>query len=137
MRSNEILIETSFPELQAGSACSFEKVGMRNSLIIAFVNCATYLKLDNKRETVADVRIALNRTSGKIPQRAKETEGMLRGKKLNEQTLTDATDVLKGELKLSSDFRASEEYRTEVACTIFKRTVRNCTEKLSGEKILV
>ena len=93
--------------------------------------------MDNKREVVEDVRIAFNRTSGKIPQRAKETERILGGKKPNEETLADATNVLKGELKLSSDFRASEEYRTEVACTIFKRTLRNCTEKLSGEKILV
>ena len=135
LRPNEVLIETSFPELETGSTCSFEKVGMRNSLIIAFVNCATYLKLDN--EAIEDVRIAFNRTSGKIPQRAKETERMLRGKKPNEQTLADATNVLKGELKLSSDFRVSEEYRTKVTCTTFKRTLRNCTEKLSGEKILV
>jgi CO/xanthine dehydrogenase FAD-binding subunit len=137
LRPNEILVETRFAELDARSACSFEKVGMRNSLIIAFVNCAAYLKLDNKREAIEDVRIALNRTSGKIPQRARETERMLRGKKPDEQTLADAAEVLKGELKLTSDFRASEEYRMEVASTIFKRRVRSCAERLSGEKIVV
>jgi CO/xanthine dehydrogenase FAD-binding subunit len=137
LRPNEILVETSFPELDANSTCSFEKVGMRNSLIIAFVNCASYLKMDGRSGAVEDVRIAFNRISGKIPQRARDTENKVRGKKLNEQTLTDATTALRGELKLTSDFRASEEYRTEVACAILKRTLRSCVEKLSGEKIIV
>jgi CO/xanthine dehydrogenase FAD-binding subunit len=137
LNPNEVLVETRFRELDADSTCSFEKVGMRNSLIIAFVNCAVYLKMDNKSRVVGDARVAFNRVRGKIPERARETEKMLRGRRLTEQSLTDATAALRDELKLTSDFRASEEYRTEVACAIFKRTVGRCAEKLSGEKILV
>ena len=137
LRPNEILVETRFPELDADSACSFEKVGMRNSLIIAFVNCAVYLKMDKRSGVVDDVRIAFNRISGKIPQRARDTENKVKGKKLNEQSLAGAIAALRGELKLTSDFRASDEYRTEVACAILRRTLRSCAEKLSGERILV
>jgi CO/xanthine dehydrogenase FAD-binding subunit len=137
LRPNEILTETRFPELDAVSTCSFEKAGMRNSLIIAFVNCAAFLKMNNGGKVVGDVRIAFNRVNGKIPQRAREAEKSLKGKKLNEQSLDDAASALRGELSLTSDSRASEEYRTEVACAILKRTLRNCAEKLSGEKILV
>lgn len=135
LKANEILVETRFPELDIDSACSFEKVGMRNSLIIAFVNCAVYLRME--KGVVEDVRIAFNRVSGKIPQRARDTENRLKGEKLSEQSLTDATATLRGELKLSSDFRVSEEYRMDVASAIFKRALRRCVEKLSGEKILV
>jgi aerobic carbon-monoxide dehydrogenase medium subunit len=137
LRPNEVLIETGFPELKANSTCSFEKVGMRNSLIIAFVNCAVYLEMAQKSKVVDDIRVAFNRVNGKIPQRARETEDMLKGKELNAQSLTDATITLKRELKLTSDFRASEEYRVEVACTIFTRSLHSCVQKLSGEKILV
>jgi len=137
LRPNEILVETSFPELDADSACSFEKVGMRNSLIIAFVNCAAYLKMDKGSGVVADVRIALNRVTGKVPQRARDTEKKVKGKRLNEQSLADAAAALRSELKLTSDFRASDEYRTDVACAILKRTLRSCVEKISGEKIIV
>jgi len=135
LKANEILVETRFPELDTDSACSFEKVGMRNSLIIAFVNCAVYLRME--KGVVEDVRIAFNRVSGKIPQRARDTENRLKGEKLSEQSLTDATATLRGELKLSSDFRVSEEYRVDVASAIFKRALRRCVEKLSGERILV
>ena len=137
LKNNEILLETSFPELDADSACSFEKIGMRNSLIIAFVNCATYLKMDKTSGVVADARIALNRVNGKIPQRARDTEKNVKGKRLNEESLADAAAALRSELKLTSDFRASDEYRTDVACAILKRTLRSCVEKISGEKIIV
>lgn len=136
LKPNEILVETSFRELEPRSTCSFEKVGMRNSLIIAFVNCAVYLKLAENK-FCDEVRIAFNRVNGKIPQRSRKTEKIMTGKKLNEQTLSDAVAILGNELKLTSDFRASEEYRLEVACAIFKRTVGRCADRLSGEKILV
>ena len=136
LRPNEIVVETSFRELEPHSACSFEKVGMRNSLIIAFVNCAVYLKLAENK-LCDEVRIAFNRVTGKIPQRAPQTEKIVKGKRLNEQSLSDAVATLRNELKLTSDFRASEEYRLEVACAIFKRTVGRCADRLTGEKVLV
>jgi len=137
LKPNEIVVETSFRELEPGSACSFEKVGMRNSLIIAFVNCAVYLKLAGENKLCDEVRIAFNRVNGKIPQRARQTEKIMKGKKLNAQSLSDAVATLRNELKLTSDFRASEEYRLEVACAIFKRAVGRCADRLAGEKILV
>ncbi len=136
LKLNELLVETSFRELEPRSTCSFEKVGMRNSLIIAFVNCAVYLKLAENK-LCEEVRIAFNRVDGKIPQRARQTEKIMKGKKLNEQLLSDTVTTLRNELKLTSDFRASEEYRLEVACATFKRAVGRCADRLAGEKILV
>jgi CO/xanthine dehydrogenase FAD-binding subunit len=137
LKPNEIVVETMFREMEAESTCAFEKVGMRNSLIIAFVNSAVYLKLSRSGGVVDEIRIAFNRLNGKIPQRARETEEKMKGLKLSEQRLADAVGTLRKELKLTSDFRASEEYRTEVACAIFKQTVRRCTERLVGEKAIV
>jgi CO/xanthine dehydrogenase FAD-binding subunit len=136
LKPNEILVETSFRELEPRSACGFEKVGMRNSLIIAFVNCAVYLKLAENK-LCDEVRLAFNRVNGKIPQRTRQTEKIMKGKKLSEQSLADAVATLRNELKLTSDFRASEEYRLEVACVIFKRAMSRCADRIAGEKILV
>jgi CO/xanthine dehydrogenase FAD-binding subunit len=82
---NEILVETIFEELDDESACAFEKIGMRNSLIIAFLNCSVYVKLDQESKRIREIKIAMNRVSGKIPSRAKKTEYMLRGKLLAAQ----------------------------------------------------
>ena len=134
MLPNEILVETMFDVLDDHSACAFEKIGMRNSLIIAFLNCSVYLKLESKR--IVEIKIAMNRVSGKIPSRAKQTENILRGKPLSKQQVESAIASLKKELQLSSDFRVSKEYRHDVAPVLFKRTLIKCSERL-GEKILV
>jgi carbon-monoxide dehydrogenase medium subunit len=137
LKPNEILVETMFQAIDEQSACAFEKLGMRNSLIIAFVNSAVYLKLDRKNKRVNEIRIAFNRVGGKIPERAKRTEGKLNGKSLTVETIKDAVSTLKSELKLSSDFRVSGEYRTDVADALFRRALSRCASSLLGEKIIV
>ena len=133
---NEMMIETVFEELDDQSTCAFEKIGMRNSLIIAFLNCAVYLKLNKENRRVDEIRIALNRVSGKIPARAKKTENAFRGNNLSKQLIESGVATLKTEIKLSSDFRASREYRHEVAPVLFKRALTKCFERL-GEKPIV
>jgi CO/xanthine dehydrogenase FAD-binding subunit len=134
---NEIMVEVMFRDIDQDSRCAFEKVGMRNSLITAFVNCAVYLKLARKMRRVEDIRIAFNRVNGKIPARAKRTEEKLRGRRLDEKCLAAAVITLRNELQLTSDFRVSQEYRVEVARNLFKRALTRCVEELAGEKVLV
>lgn len=134
LRSNEILIETMFRELDNQSSCAFEKVGMRNSLIIAFVSSTVYLRMD-KAKRADEIRIAFNRVGGRIPERAKDTESKLRGKVLTPQLIDDAAASLKNELRLSSDFRVSGEYRSDVACVLFKRALGRCMERLGEGRI--
>jgi CO/xanthine dehydrogenase FAD-binding subunit len=137
LKPNEILTEILFEELSKNSACAFEKIGMRNSLIIAFVNSAVHLTLERTTKRVLDIRVAFNRVNGKIPQRAKMTEEKLRGASLTEEKIAGAVASLNGELKLSSDFRASGEYRTHVAGALFRRALSRCAENLLGETIIV
>lgn len=133
---NEILVETIFNELDDQSACAFEKIGMRNSLIIAFLNCSVFLKLAKESRRIEEVKIAMNRVAGKIPSRAKKTEAELRGNTLTKGNVENAVRALLSELRLTSDFRASEKYRREVAPVMFKRTLIKCLERL-GETPLV
>jgi len=137
LRPNEIVVETMFKALDDQTACAFEKIGMRNSLIIAFVNSAVYLRLERKTKRVEDVRIAFNRVGGKIPERSKRAEEKLRGQMLSAQAVEDAAFALRSELKLSSDFRVSGEYRTDVASVLFKRALGRSASMLLGEESFV
>lgn len=136
LHPNEIVIETLFQELDEDSACAFEKIGMRNSLIIAFLNCSVYLKLNKKTRRVEDIRIALNRVTGRIPARATKTEQALKGQPLSSQLIETGMNTLNMELQLTSDFRVSREYRQEVAPVLFRRALIKCTQRL-GEKSFV
>jgi len=129
LKSNEILVETMFDELDNRSACAFEKIGMRNSLIIALVNCAAYLRVDESSR-IEEARIAFNRTTGKIPARAKRTEEQLKGTSITTNNVSRLESIIRAELRTSPDFRVSAEYRSDVAYVLLKRAINKCIHEL-------
>ena len=128
--SDEILAEVSFPEPSRRSACSFQKLGMRNILIIALVSIAAFLELHEKDTKIKTARIALNRLEAKIPQRAENVEKEIVGQELNERTIESSVDRLGDELALTSDFRASAEYREEAVKVLLRRALADCQQRI-------
>jgi len=126
LHPGEILAEVSFSKLSPRSACSFQKLGIRNTLIIALVSVAAVLETDETGSSIKSARIALNRLKRKIPERSESLEKELLGQKLNEQTIRKAAEVLGDELALTSDFRASAQYRCEAAKVLFRRALTEC-----------
>jgi carbon-monoxide dehydrogenase medium subunit len=133
LRPNEILSEVNFPVVPEKSWCAYDKVGMRNSLIIAFVNIALYLALNRVDKRVEAARLAFNRVRGKIPERASGTEKILVGKRVDKALVEEAVKTLSGELRLKSDFRVTGDYRVQVALTFFKRTLAYCLHRLGAD----
>ncbi len=134
LHADEILAEVSFSEPNDRAACAFQKLGMRKSLIIAVVSVAVFLQADATRSTIDCARIALNRLTGKIPERAERVERELLGQKLNEQTIKTAAELLGNELALTSDSRASAEYRCEAAKVLLRRALVECQERILGKR---
>jgi carbon-monoxide dehydrogenase medium subunit len=127
-RNNEIITEVFFQKPPERTWLAFDKIGRRSIMFIALVSMATYLRL--KDDMVEEVRIALNRVRDKIPRRAYETEKFLRGRMLDEETLLRAQEVLHQELSLTSDFRASADYRREVQKVLLKRLLNYCKRRI-------
>ena len=129
---SEILAEISFSPPEGHSWTAYQKLGRRNMLILAIVNEALSLTLEDDLQTIHSARLALNRVSGKIPALAVKTSNFLEGKRVTDQTITKAQGVLASELSLTSDFRGSGEYRTEVAQVYLRRLVERCTRQIRG-----
>jgi len=133
LHGDEILAEVSFPEPGDHAACSFQKLGMRNTLIIALVSVAAFLETDEARSKITCARVALNRLKGKIPQRTEPVEKELLGQRLEVQTINTAVRRLGEELALTSDYRASADYRCEAAKVLFRRALMDCWDKIVGK----
>lgn len=133
LSANEILAEVSFPEPSARAGCSFQKLGMRNILIIALVSVAAFLETDDTRSKIVQARVALNRLKGKIPQRVESVEEELLSQQLNERTIKSAVERLGEELALTSDFRASSEYRSEAVKVLLGRALADCQRRILGK----
>jgi CO/xanthine dehydrogenase FAD-binding subunit len=132
MEPSEILVEVSFSPPEGHSWTAYEKLGRRNMLILAMVNEALSLTLEDDLQTIHSARLALNRVSGKIPALAVKTGNFLEGKRVTDQTIAQAQKVLASELSLTSDFRGSGEYRTEVAQVYLRRLVERCARQIGG-----
>ena len=132
MEPSEILAEVSFSPPGGHSWTAYEKLGRRNMLILAMVNEALSLTLEDDLQTIHSARLALNGVSGKIPALAVKTGNFLEGKRVTDQTIAEAQKVLASELSLTSDFRGSGEYRTEVAQVYLRRLVERCTRQIGG-----
>ena len=132
LRRSELLAEISFVPPGGHSWTGYEKLGRRNMLIIAMVNEALCLTLEDDLHTVRSARLALNRVSERIPALAVRTSSFLEGKKVSEGTIAEAQKVLASELSLTSDFRASGPYRTEVARVYLKKLIERCTRQVGG-----
>jgi len=133
LRDNELLAEVSFSELGSRSWCTFDKVGRRERVIISLVSLACTLALKPQSATIVDVRLALNRVRGKTPERALRTEKSLVGNALDDLKLDEACKTLESELHLTSDFRASAEYRTKVAQNLLRDSLMHCKECIERE----
>jgi CO/xanthine dehydrogenase FAD-binding subunit len=131
-KSGELLSEIEVGSLPPESASAYDKMGRRNILIIALVNEAVVLTAEGDRETIREAHVALNRLAGRVPQRAKATEEFLGGKKLTGETVASAQDVLASELALKTDFRASGEYRADIAKVYLKRLLELCAFRIRG-----
>lgn len=132
MKTSEILAEISFSPPGGHSWTAYEKLGRRNILILAMVNEALSLTLENDLRTIRSARVALNRVSEKIPALAAKTNDFLEGKRVTDQTIAGAQKVLASELSLTSDFRGSGEYRTEVAQAYLRRLMERCVRHIGG-----
>lgn len=134
LEPEELITEVSFPELDVSSWCTFEKVGRRNSLIIALVSVAVCLELDPKIGRINQIRAALNRIKGKTPERAVNVESGLTGRILSEDAIAEAVRLLGDELRLTADYRASAAYRAEAVNACFERAVRRCAEGIAAQR---
>ena len=131
-KQNEILTEVFFSRPKGDYWSGFQKMGRRNILIISLVSEAVLLTLANDLETIQDIKIALNRVTGRIPQRAVRTERVLVNRKATPELVTEAKSVLSSELNPKSDFRASGEYRREIAKVFLGRLLNVCSAHIRG-----
>ncbi len=88
---------------------NFEKVSKRTHLDIASVNSA--ISITANRTEITKAGISAGGVSP-IPMYLQKTSEFLNGKKVSEETIQGAIDVMKTEISPISDARGSKEYKT-------------------------
>src|SRR2546423_11219887 len=125
LRDDELLTGIRLPRTTKSLRHYYRKVGTRKAQAISKVCFAGVAKIED--ESVADVRIALGSVAP-IVLRCEKTEAVLRGKSVDERTISAARAALINEIAPIDDIRSTAKYRLRVAANLledFLKTVRD------------
>ena len=126
-RPEEIITTIRFRKPSGDFRFNFEKVCKRTYLDIATVNTAISGTLegagDNRRAGESPAFQAVHVSAGgvaPVPLYLKQTSEFLRGRDVNEETITAANDIMQSEISPISDVRGTEEYKRLLLRQLFR-----------------
>ncbi len=117
---DEILTEIRIPLLPRNSGSAYIKHSRREG-DFAIVGVGAAVTVDSKR-VCKDVRISLGAVAP-TPIRAKSSEKYLKGKKLNEESIREASERANEESDPPSDMHGSRDYRLDMIKVFCRRTL--------------
>jgi CO/xanthine dehydrogenase FAD-binding subunit len=121
MRADELLARIRLPRNTAGVTHYYRKVGTRKAQAIAKVCVAGVARIEDDR--IADCRIVLGSVAP-VVIRCTQTEAVLRGRKLDDDTVKIAREKLVSEIAPIDDVRSTATYRLRVATNLLADFLR-------------
>ena len=76
-----------------------------------------------EEESLVDWRVAVGARPA-VATLSEKVMDFLNSTELDEESLDEAVEILKSDVKFATDFRASEEYRKELAGVLLKRAIK-------------
>lgn len=128
MQPNEMLVDISFPALNASQRGTFIKLALRRAQAISVINVALILTIE--ADTVRAASITLGAVAPTIIH-APEAEAYLIGRTLSEETIAEAATLTMQAAKPIDDVRGSAAYRREMVRVCTSRGLKSLRD---GEK---
>ena len=128
LEADEILTETWWPALAAGSGWSVQEV-VRRTGDFALVSAVTLLRVDGG--SVADARIAMGGVAAR-PTRVTTAEEAITGQAPSEDAARAAGDAARASVNPTGDVHGSAEYRREVAGVLVERSIIEAAGRAQG-----
>jgi carbon-monoxide dehydrogenase medium subunit len=129
LQAGEIVRELLVPASSSGMgvATAYLRYSPRRALDLAVVNVAVFLRVDGKLCTEA--RIALGAVAP-IPFRASKSEKAIQGRTITEDTIREAAEAAKEEVRPITDVRGTAEYRKHMAGILTERAIWQALQRL-------
>jgi CO/xanthine dehydrogenase FAD-binding subunit len=123
LKKGEILKQIEVPPLMKGTGGTYIKHAIRGGVDLAIVGVAVVLNLESSGGVCKDVKIVLGAVAP-TPIRAKRAEEVLKGKKITQAEIDEASRLASGCCQPISDVRASAEYRCEMVHVITRYAIK-------------
>lgn len=128
MAPDEILVDIAIPAMHSNQRGMFIKLGLRRAQAISVVNTAVIVTLKGGTKgpdqpgRVLEAAITLGSVATTIIH-AKEAEEFLKGRKLDEATITQAAELARQAARPIDDIRGSAAYRREMVRVCVSRSL--------------
>ena len=128
LEAGELLVALTLPPARPGSSSAYQRFIPRYEMDIAVAGAASWVQLDESKESIAQARIALAAVAP-TPKFAEEASAWLSGKPATEATFAEAGELAKKVATPISDMRGTAEYRTHLVGVLTKRTLATAVER--------
>ena len=134
LKNGELLVSISVPKPPSGFGAAYERFIPRNEMDIAVAAVAVSVTLDNSGTNFESVRIALA-SVGPTPIFATKASNSLKGKSINESSISEAAAIAKDESSPISDMRGTIEHRKQLVFVLTKRSLTDAITRAKGGKV--
>jgi xanthine dehydrogenase FAD-binding subunit len=107
------------------------KYSMRNAMDIATLNCSVNVRLSTDKKTIERMRIAFG-VAGPVPMRAASGEKKAQGMPVDMETIETAAQAALGDINPRTSWRASREFRLQLAGELVRRAACKAVIKAGG-----
>ena len=132
--TRDILIRLRFSVRQANQASAFSRIMRPHGVALPILGCALWVQSDDAGQINA-ARVCIAPVS-RTPQRIAEIEAVLIGQSLSDETITQAANTAIDTITpRTSKYRATADYRKDMAGVLVTRTLNAARQRLIGEGI--
>jgi carbon-monoxide dehydrogenase medium subunit len=122
IRPDEILSDIEVDVPPEGAGAGYLNIGVRKAQDCNLVNVASFLALEDDGETIKAARIVMG-CVGPTPLRAPSAEGILIGKKADQNLFAEAGRAACTDSRPIDDFRGSAVYKHDMVGVLTRRTL--------------
>ena len=120
LKTHEMVTRVQFVPMGPEEKCSWIKLGRRKAFTMPVISVATRFRIADGRFDM--IRIALG-VAGPKPLRVKRAEDHLLGREATIRVIEQAAEIVSNEVQPKSSFRASAEYRKDMAGALTRRAL--------------
>lgn len=122
LQPNEIIQSIRIPRTNYLYEHSFQKVGARNAQAISKIVFSGLVRMDG--EFISDLSIAFG-SAGPTVIHCQKTQTYLIGKKVKDEIIADARQLLSTEISPKTDLRSTKDYRLLIAQNILEKFLKD------------